>query len=223
MKKSGFTLVELSIVLVIIGLLIGGILVGQSLIDSSRIGKEIRQLQQYSIAFYNFRDKFKQEAGDSNILTAPGNNDGDTYDQSGTACTANHFPEPYTAWAQLYESNMVSSRFVWDGTKGPSCGSGSVYGVTPSQLDNKFYAMAYGYDKVTFSYGGKSFYRRITSGYMPQSILAIDAKIDDGIVSTTTGIIQSYDSSYSGACTLTGTSSCPTMIFFAPSLSGIIN
>jgi len=38
-KISGFTLVELSIVLVIIGLLISGILVGQSLTESAQINK----------------------------------------------------------------------------------------------------------------------------------------------------------------------------------------
>ena len=50
MKKSGFTLVELSIVLVIIGLLIGGILVGQSLIESAKMNSFVRQVQQIDIA-----------------------------------------------------------------------------------------------------------------------------------------------------------------------------
>ncbi|MEX2353142.1 MAG: prepilin-type N-terminal cleavage/methylation domain-containing protein, partial [Gammaproteobacteria bacterium] len=36
-KQSGFTLVEIAIVLVVIGLLLGGILKGQQLINSARV------------------------------------------------------------------------------------------------------------------------------------------------------------------------------------------
>ncbi len=64
MKRNGFTLVELSIVLVIIGLLIGGILIGQSLIESAKIGKVIREVQQYDIAIRGFREKFQGLPGD---------------------------------------------------------------------------------------------------------------------------------------------------------------
>ncbi|MEI9897868.1 MAG: prepilin-type N-terminal cleavage/methylation domain-containing protein [Chthoniobacter sp.] len=45
--ESGFTLVEPSIVLVIIGLLIGGILVAQSMISTSKITATIQQLGQF--------------------------------------------------------------------------------------------------------------------------------------------------------------------------------
>ena len=63
--KKGFTLVELSIVLVIIGLLIGGILVGQSLIESAKTTATLQQLSQFDIAVSNFSTKYKQLPGDS--------------------------------------------------------------------------------------------------------------------------------------------------------------
>jgi prepilin-type N-terminal cleavage/methylation domain-containing protein len=62
--KKGFTLVELSIVLVIIGLLIGGILVGQSLISAAKIRGQITQIQQFDIAVSGFRTKFSGMPGD---------------------------------------------------------------------------------------------------------------------------------------------------------------
>ena len=85
MNKSGFTLVELSIVLVVIGLLIGGILVGRSLIDSAKINKQIQQIEQIQIAVNQFKNKFKSLPGDTTKLgsggaqptaTTAGNNDG---------------------------------------------------------------------------------------------------------------------------------------------------
>ena len=75
MNKKGFTLVELSIVLVIIGLLVGGVLVGQSLIDSAKINSMIRQIQQFDIAQGVFYQKFKQLPGDSTLFTPQGDGD----------------------------------------------------------------------------------------------------------------------------------------------------
>ena len=48
--KRGFTLIELSIVLVIIGLIVGGILVGQDLINAAAIRAQIAQVEKYQTA-----------------------------------------------------------------------------------------------------------------------------------------------------------------------------
>lgn len=74
--KKGFTLVELSIVLVIIGLLIGGILVAQSLIDSARIQKFVRTLDQIDAAVMLFDSKYRKLPGDSPHHSEAGDGDG---------------------------------------------------------------------------------------------------------------------------------------------------
>jgi prepilin-type N-terminal cleavage/methylation domain-containing protein len=43
-KRCGFTLIELSIVLVIIGLIVGGVLAGQSLINAAAVRAQISQI-----------------------------------------------------------------------------------------------------------------------------------------------------------------------------------
>jgi prepilin-type N-terminal cleavage/methylation domain-containing protein len=62
--KRGFSLVELSIVLVILGLLTGGILAGQSLIRASELRSVAADLQRYQAAIYTFRDKYFAMPGD---------------------------------------------------------------------------------------------------------------------------------------------------------------
>ncbi len=67
-SQKGFTLVELSIVLVIIGLIIGGVLKGQELIANAQIKSVIAQAQGYRAATVAFRDKYNALPGD--LVTA---------------------------------------------------------------------------------------------------------------------------------------------------------
>ncbi len=60
----GFTLIELSIVLVIIGLLVGGILVGRDLIKSSEIRAQIKQFEEFKTAANAFKTKYGYLPGD---------------------------------------------------------------------------------------------------------------------------------------------------------------
>jgi prepilin-type N-terminal cleavage/methylation domain-containing protein len=66
----GFTLIELSIVLVIIGLIVGGVLVGQSLIAAAGVRAQITQIEQYNTAANTFRGKYNALPGDLNAVTA---------------------------------------------------------------------------------------------------------------------------------------------------------
>ena len=63
-RKSGFTLIELSIVLVIIGLIIGGVLVGQDLINAATIRAQISQIEKYNTAVRAFELKYGYLPGD---------------------------------------------------------------------------------------------------------------------------------------------------------------
>lgn len=68
-NQSGFTLVEIAIVLVIIGLLLGGVLKGQALIESSKIRGVTNDLNSVQSAWYAYQDRFNKIPGDDNIAT----------------------------------------------------------------------------------------------------------------------------------------------------------
>lgn len=63
-KKSGFTLIELSIVLVIIGLIVGGVLSGKDLIRAAVVRATIGQVERYETAANAFRTKYGGLPGD---------------------------------------------------------------------------------------------------------------------------------------------------------------
>src|ERR1700712_2007792 len=63
-KQPGFTLIELSIVLVIIGLVVGGVLVGQDLIKAAGVRATISQIEKSNTAVNTFRSKYDGLPGD---------------------------------------------------------------------------------------------------------------------------------------------------------------
>lgn len=63
-RQSGFTLIEIAIVLVIVGLLLGGILKGQELINSARVKNLASDFRNIPLFIYGYQDKFKALPGD---------------------------------------------------------------------------------------------------------------------------------------------------------------
>ena len=68
--RRAFTLLELSIVLVIIGLLIGGIFVGQSLIHTAQLNAVISEFNRYQTAVQNFKQQYMALPGDMTNATS---------------------------------------------------------------------------------------------------------------------------------------------------------
>ena len=110
-NKRGFTLVELSIVLVIIGLLIGGILVAQSMIGATKAQSFVRHVQQFDIAVQNFQTKYNGLPGD--VISFGGNGDGKiiTNNESFDGETANFWPilqmSGFTFQGKIFNATLV--------------------------------------------------------------------------------------------------------------------
>ncbi len=68
-NQSGFTLIEIAIVLVIIGLLLGGVLKGQELINSAKVKNLAGDFKNIPVFIYGYQDKFKALPGDQTQAT----------------------------------------------------------------------------------------------------------------------------------------------------------
>jgi prepilin-type N-terminal cleavage/methylation domain-containing protein len=68
--QSGFTLIEIAIVLVIIGLLLGGVLKGEELISSARVKNLAGDFRNIPLFIYSYQDKFRALPGDDAAASA---------------------------------------------------------------------------------------------------------------------------------------------------------
>lgn len=224
--SKGFTLVELSIVLVIIGLLIGGILVGQSLIESAKLNAQVKQLEQYDIATTNFRQKYKQWPGDSTYFAHTGgytidNGNGSINDHAGNTPPQSLLDEPNRFFPHLYTSGNLAepSQAAYRIGKTGSMpelkiAPGRGMTVTMTGKGELYYFLGI-YEVIG---GAMAFYQMSTSGIMSATTaMSIDAKLDDGIPNkgkilatqqypqgSTSAIPHALDTATNG-CTTSGT------------------
>ncbi len=132
-KRSGFTLIEMSVVLVVVALLIGGIMVGKSLIHTSKMRSVISQYRAYSNAVAQFKEQYSYLPGDLPTATDywgtdPGgcpnpaydgvkkketcNGNGDGHIATYVSPTFADFNELYRAWQQLSNAGLIEGQYV---------------------------------------------------------------------------------------------------------------
>lgn len=118
-KKNykAFTLIEISIVLVIIGLLVGGVLVGQELIRAAQLRSIVRDVEKYRTAVYTFRLKYNAIPGDmqnaTSFFVGVVNGNGDGIIEGHEDMTQKY--EHVSAWEHLMLADLVAGAYdgVW--------------------------------------------------------------------------------------------------------------
>jgi len=89
-RCAGFTLIELSIVLVVIGLIVGGILVGQEMIKQAQIRMIVKDIERFKTAAETFKTKYDCLPGDcANATTFFGTDNNGCPEGYGTTGTCN--------------------------------------------------------------------------------------------------------------------------------------
>ncbi len=154
--EKGFTLVELSIVMIIIGLLIGGILKGQELIANARLAAAISKVKAIDAAMNTFRDSYATLPGDAtnpttrfpNCTTGKcstagnGNNIIGAASATGTAAGQGAATENLAAWAQLAATDLLGG--IRNGTTAANAVSGET--VPSAEVPGQIYI---GYENGT--------------------------------------------------------------------------
>jgi prepilin-type N-terminal cleavage/methylation domain-containing protein len=133
--KQGFTLLELSVVLVIIGLLAGGIMLGQDLVKQAELRDAMSDYERFLTARQAFEEKYNARAGDmrnatqywgrqmnaahcitntgaavnTNTGVCDGNGDGLVWPAAGAA---NQSGEVFQFWRHLQMANMVEGTYT---------------------------------------------------------------------------------------------------------------
>lgn len=105
-NDRGFTVVELSIVLVIIGLLLGVVLKGQSLIESARQKAVINQSNDLTNAYYAYLNQYGKYPGDDNTALTRWATSGNG-DNNGRIDAA----EPYRANQHLALAGLIAGTY----------------------------------------------------------------------------------------------------------------
>lgn len=212
--QRGFTLVELSIVLVIIGLIVGGVLTGQALIQAAKVRAQLTQIEQLDTAMNAFRSKFDCLPGDcpasSGVLNAVGNGDGlvNYVAAAGDTPAWSATLESAVAWSQMAGQNMVAGNYTPDDTFTTTQLGAAKLGTGGSILigsdiasNTNLYALAIFASDLT------------TSDLIPaDAARSIDSKRDDGLPNsgTTQGVAAGNADPFTAAAAAPGSTASAT-------------
>jgi prepilin-type N-terminal cleavage/methylation domain-containing protein len=172
-KQTGFTLVEIAIVLVIIGLLLGGILKGQEMIIQAKVKNSISDFSGVSAAYYGYQDRYRAIPGDdigagrwtTPSAATPGNGDRIL---SGKYNTATPGDESALWWDHLRRSGFVTGG---SGVTQPQNAFNGMLGVETGD----------GTPALGPALGGFTNLIMCSSNLPDKVAIALDVQMDDGL------------------------------------------
>ena len=220
-KNKGFTLIELTIVLMVLFLIAGGIIGGKSLIDSAKVYSIISELDDHQKRIKSFQTKYFALPGDMEDAADywPGVGNG-----NGNQRYLAKEPDIALIWKHLTNADIMKGNYT--GTL--AAGDAEVIGSTSPQSNTFSHAgfgmltvsaaemnaggyfstmkphnnyLTYGSDESHAPTGSSNPVKRIMNGSISTDMAySIDKKIDDGLPGT--GNILAYPPTPSGGAVL---------------------
>ncbi|MFN7039378.1 MAG: prepilin-type N-terminal cleavage/methylation domain-containing protein [Alphaproteobacteria bacterium] len=122
-KAQAFTLIELSIVIIIIGLIAGGIVAGNELISQAKVRGLVREIQALTTSINSFKLKFNYLPGDFPYAGAIWTSATCLNSAAPTGCNGNgnyqvvsnggvNGSEGYRVWQHLSLANMINGEYT---------------------------------------------------------------------------------------------------------------
>jgi prepilin-type N-terminal cleavage/methylation domain-containing protein len=215
-RQQGFTLIELSIVLVIIGLIVGGVLTGQDMIKAAQIRAQVTQLERYNTAVNTFRSKYNGLPGDlaspanffPNVVitathcdgAAAGRSNGNGLIESSGTDAQGLDGETAIFWYEMFQANLTAENITTaDCLAGNLTLSSSVLPLAKLGGGNYVHVAAYNGLNYFALFGQPStaatagaagdLGSAMTAALTPNQAYQLDSKIDDGLPGS--GTVQS--------------------------------